>query len=46
MFNIGDLIVVGNMFGCVCVMVNDLGCCVKKVGLSILVEIIGLNDVL
>ncbi|HBL8157020.1 TPA: translation initiation factor IF-2 [Listeria monocytogenes] len=43
--NIGDPIVVGNTFGCVRAMVNDLGRRVKKVGPSTPVEITGLNDV-
>ncbi|HFK4987989.1 TPA: translation initiation factor IF-2 [Listeria monocytogenes] len=43
--NIGDPIVVGNTFGRVRAMVNDLGRRVKKVGPSIPVEITGLNDV-
>lgn len=46
MFWVGDLIVVGILFGCVCVMVSDIGCRVKVVGLLIFVEIIGLNEVL
>ncbi|RJC51610.1 translation initiation factor IF-2 [Listeria monocytogenes] len=43
--NIGDPIVVGNTFGRVRAMVNDLGRRVKKVGPSTPVEITGLNDV-
>ncbi|WP_416887333.1 translation initiation factor IF-2 [Listeria monocytogenes] len=43
--NIGDSIVVGNTFGRVRAMVNDLGRRVKKVGPSTPVEITGLNDV-
>ncbi|EHQ2071958.1 TPA: translation initiation factor IF-2 [Listeria monocytogenes] len=43
--NIGDPIVVGNTFGRVRAMVNDLGRRVKKVGPSKPVEITGLNDV-
>ncbi|KSU62554.1 translation initiation factor IF-2 [[Bacillus] enclensis] len=42
---IGDPIVVGNTFGRVRAMVNDLGRRVKKVGPSTPVEITGLNDV-
>ncbi|WP_257350000.1 translation initiation factor IF-2 [Pseudalkalibacillus decolorationis] len=42
---IGDPIVVGNAFGRVRAMVNDLGRRVKKVGPSTPVEITGLNDV-
>ncbi|ENO0712127.1 TPA: translation initiation factor IF-2 [Listeria monocytogenes] len=43
--NIGDPIVVGNTFGRVRAMVNDLGRRVKKVGPSTPIEITGLNDV-
>ncbi|HCJ4334231.1 TPA: translation initiation factor IF-2 [Listeria innocua] len=43
--NIGDPIVVGNTFGRVRAMVNDIGRRVKKVGPSTPVEITGLNDV-
>ncbi|WP_088825627.1 translation initiation factor IF-2 [Listeria goaensis] len=43
--NIGDPIVVGNTFGRVRAMVNDLGRRVKKVGPSTPVEITGLNGV-
>ncbi|HAA5912943.1 TPA_asm: translation initiation factor IF-2 [Listeria monocytogenes] len=43
--NIGDPFVVGNTFGRVRAMVNDLGRRVKKVGPSTPVEITGLNDV-
>lgn len=43
--NIGDPIVVGNTFGRVRAMVNDLGRRVIKVGPSTPVEITGLNDV-
>ncbi|HAJ9578605.1 TPA: translation initiation factor IF-2 [Listeria monocytogenes] len=43
--NIGDPIVLGNTFGRVRAMVNDLGRRVKKVGPSTPVEITGLNDV-
>ncbi len=43
--NIGDPIVVGNTFGRVRAMVNDLGRRVKSVGPSTPVEITGLNDV-
>ncbi|NYN25667.1 translation initiation factor IF-2, partial [Salmonella enterica subsp. enterica serovar Typhimurium] len=43
--NIVDPIVVGNTFGRVRAMVNDLGRRVKKVGPSTPVEITGLNDV-
>lgn len=43
--NIGDPIVVGNTFGRVRAMVNDLGRRVKKVGPSTPVEITGLNEV-
>ncbi|EIQ2590411.1 translation initiation factor IF-2 [Listeria innocua] len=43
--NIGGPIVVGNTFGRVRAMVNDLGRRVKKVGPSTPVEITGLNDV-
>jgi translation initiation factor IF-2 len=42
---IGDPIVVGNTFGRVRAMVNDLGRRVKKAGPSTPVEITGLNDV-
>ena len=42
---IGDPIVVGNTFGRVRAMVNDLGRRVKEVGPSTPVEITGLNDV-
>ncbi|WP_239254187.1 translation initiation factor IF-2 [Listeria ilorinensis] len=42
---VGDPIVVGNTFGRVRAMVNDLGRRVKKVGPSTPVEITGLNDV-
>ncbi len=43
--NVGDPIVVGNTFGRVRAMVNDLGRRVKKAGPSTPVEITGLNDV-
>ncbi|STY43103.1 Translation initiation factor IF-2 [Listeria grayi] len=43
--NIGDPIVVGNSFGRVRAMVNDLGRRVKRVGPSTPVEITGLNEV-
>lgn len=43
--NIGDPIVVGNTFGRVRAMVNDLGRRVKSVGPSTPVEITGLNEV-
>ncbi|MGU9969147.1 translation initiation factor IF-2 [Bacillus sp. N1(2025)] len=43
--NIGDPIVVGNTFGRVRAMVNDLGRRVKTAGPSTPVEITGLNDV-
>ncbi|MBM7647088.1 translation initiation factor IF-2 [Bacillus ectoiniformans] len=43
--NVGDPIVVGNTFGRVRAMVNDLGRRVKSVGPSTPVEITGLNDV-
>ncbi|MDN4523413.1 translation initiation factor IF-2 [Fictibacillus fluitans] len=43
--NIGDPIVVGNTFGRVRAMVNDLGRRVKVAGPSTPVEITGLNDV-
>jgi translation initiation factor IF-2 len=42
---VGDSIVVGNTFGRVRAMVNDLGRRVKEVGPSTPVEITGLNDV-
>lgn len=42
---VGDPIVVGNTFGKVRAMVNDLGRRVKQVGPSTPVEITGLNDV-
>ncbi|WP_175989054.1 translation initiation factor IF-2 [Bacillus sp. Marseille-Q1617] len=42
---VGDPIVVGNTFGRVRAMVNDLGRRVKEVGPSTPVEITGLNDV-
>ncbi|WP_349410538.1 translation initiation factor IF-2 [Pseudalkalibacillus sp. SCS-8] len=42
---VGDPIVVGNTFGRVRAMVNDLGRRVKKAGPSTPVEITGLNDV-
>ena len=42
---VGDPIVVGNTFGRVRAMVNDLGRRVKEVGPSAPVEITGLNDV-
>src|SRR5690606_39706958 len=42
---IGDPIVVGNTFGRVRAMVNDLGRRVKEAGPSTPVEITGLNDV-
>ncbi|MCZ0702605.1 translation initiation factor IF-2 [Natronobacillus azotifigens] len=42
---VGDPIVVGNTFGRVRAMVNDLGRRVKKVGPSTPVEITGLNEV-
>ncbi|WP_026674243.1 translation initiation factor IF-2 [Alkalihalobacterium bogoriense] len=42
---VGDPIVVGNTFGRVRAMVNDLGRRVKKVGPAAPVEITGLNDV-
>jgi len=43
--NVGDPIVVGNTFGRVRAMVNDLGRRVKTAGPSTPVEITGLNDV-
>src|SRR5690606_34081523 len=43
--NVGDPIVVGNTFGRVRAMVNDLGRRVKSAGPSTPVEITGLNDV-
>ncbi|MFC4404537.1 translation initiation factor IF-2 [Gracilibacillus xinjiangensis] len=43
--NVGDPIVVGNTFGRVRAMVNDLGKRVKSVGPSTPVEITGLNEV-
>ncbi|WP_085508338.1 translation initiation factor IF-2 [Thalassobacillus devorans] len=43
--NVGDPLVVGNTFGRVRAMVNDLGRRVKSVGPSTPVEITGLNDV-
>ncbi|WP_373896047.1 translation initiation factor IF-2 [Virgibacillus natechei] len=43
--NIGDSIVVGNTYGRVRAMVNDLGARVKKAGPSTPVEITGLNHV-
>ncbi|WP_430534701.1 translation initiation factor IF-2 [Listeria rocourtiae] len=43
--NVGDPIVVGNTFGRVRAMVNDIGRRVKKVGPSTPVEITGLSDV-
>ncbi|MHC5280534.1 translation initiation factor IF-2 [Listeria kieliensis] len=43
--HVGDPIVVGNTFGRVRAMVNDLGRRVKQVGPSTPVEITGLNDV-
>ncbi|WKA57354.1 translation initiation factor IF-2 [Planococcus shenhongbingii] len=43
--NVGDPIVVGNTFGRVRAMVNDLGRRVKDAGPSTPVEITGLNDV-
>lgn len=43
--NVGDPIVVGNTFGRVRAMVNDVGRRVKKVGPSTPVEITGLSDV-
>ncbi|WP_088105132.1 translation initiation factor IF-2 [Halalkalibacter urbisdiaboli] len=43
--NVGDPIVVGNTFGRVRAMVNDLGRRVKTVGPSTPVEITGLNEV-
>ncbi|MGV3488291.1 MAG: translation initiation factor IF-2 [Tuberibacillus sp.] len=43
--NVGDPIVVGNAFGRVRAMVNDLGRRVKTAGPSTPVEITGLNDV-
>lgn len=43
--NVGDPIVVGNSFGRVRAMVNDLGRRVKRVGPSTPVEITGLNEV-
>jgi translation initiation factor IF-2 len=43
--NVGDPIVVGNTYGRVRAMVNDLGRRVKSVGPSTPVEITGLNDV-
>ncbi|MDQ0206304.1 translation initiation factor IF-2 [Alkalicoccobacillus murimartini] len=43
--NVGDPLVVGNTFGRVRALVNDLGRRVKSVGPSTPVEITGLNDV-
>ncbi|TDQ39687.1 translation initiation factor IF-2 [Aureibacillus halotolerans] len=43
--NVGDAIVVGNTFGRVRAMVNDLGRRIKSAGPSTPVEITGLNDV-
>lgn len=43
--NVGDPIVVGNTFGRVRAMVNDVGRRVKKAGPSMPVEITGLNNV-
>ncbi|WP_163536836.1 translation initiation factor IF-2 [Gracilibacillus sp. YIM 98692] len=43
--NVGDPIVVGNAFGRVRAMVNDLGKRIKSAGPSTPVEITGLNDV-
>ncbi|MUV39920.1 Translation initiation factor IF-2 [Lentibacillus sp. JNUCC-1] len=43
--NVGDAFVVGNTYGRVRAMVNDLGQRVKKAGPSTPVEITGLNDV-
>ncbi|AYC29281.1 translation initiation factor IF-2 [Paenisporosarcina cavernae] len=43
--NVGDPIVVGNTFGRVRAMVNDIGRRVKEAGPSTPVEITGLNDV-
>ena len=42
---VGDPIVVGNTFGRVRAMVNDIGRRVKEAGPSTPVEITGLNDV-
>lgn len=43
--NVGDPIVVGNTYGRVRAMINDLGRRVQKAGPSMPVEITGLNDV-
>lgn len=43
---VGDLIVVGNIYGKVWMMINDYGKWIKEVVLLMLIEIIGLNDVL
>lgn len=43
--NVGDSIVVGNTYGRIRAMVNDLGQRIKSAGPSTLVEITGINDV-
>lgn len=40
---IGDIIVIGNIFGCICIMNDDFKKCYDEVFLGILVEIIGLD---
>lgn len=44
-FNVGDAIVVGNTYGRIRAMVNDLGKRIKSAGPSTPVEITGINDV-
>ena len=43
--NVGDSIVVGNTYGRIRAMVNDLGQRIKSAGPSTPVEITGINDV-
>lgn len=43
--NVGDAIVVGNTYGRIRAMVNDLGQRIKTAGPSTPVEITGINDV-
>lgn len=46
MLNCGDIVLVGMVYGCVCVMFDENGKLMKEVGLLILVEIQGLLEVL